>query len=219
MTVYTKGLKTYAEHRRRQQHIPWGDPLAGYLAFDDFTRADNGSSLGSAEKGGAWTSLAGTWGISSNTAQSSSTTQPSLATIAPGTADYDVSLTVVSDDYVNHEFGLLVKAVDASNYVVARCTSTTAISFRKVVAGSSTTLVSYTIAITNGTPLTARVTCRGNVFTMFLNGTQVTGAALTLAGADATQFGSGVVAPCGLYASSFGVANSNVKFSAFSVSP
>ncbi len=44
---------------------------ARVTALDTFNRADNASSLGNADSGQAWTANTGTWGISSNTAYSS----------------------------------------------------------------------------------------------------------------------------------------------------
>lgn len=87
----------------------------GLLAFvDEFTRADSASSLG-----GSWTADNGTWGISSNKAYPVSGSGWGVAW-APAVADaiFQCSITVPpSWNGSNAGFGMVIRRVDANNYI------------------------------------------------------------------------------------------------------
>lgn len=84
---------------------------------DTFTRADNASSLGTADTGQAWTAHAGTWGITGGQATAFSGVDIS-ATVDAGSADVDVSVTLAALQGGGGEYsGLTLRYVDANNRI------------------------------------------------------------------------------------------------------
>lgn len=66
----------------------------GSLVSDSFNRANNTSSLGTADSGHVWTALAGTWGIDTNRARKYSPGAQGYAVIDAGVANGTVQATL-----------------------------------------------------------------------------------------------------------------------------
>lgn len=92
------------------------------LVSDAFTRADNASSLGTADSGQVWTAHAGTWGISSNRAVPPATL--GTASVDAGATLVTVQLTGIPAGVGNTDVGLLARFVDTSNYLFLNVSKT-----------------------------------------------------------------------------------------------
>lgn len=223
MSSFGKGFRDFGAFRRRQQHIPWGAvDTSAFLVYEDFSRSDNASSLGSPLKGAAWSPVTGTWGVSAHSGYCATATSNALATTDTGASDYDVTVVCTSNDYINNPFGIVLRAIDTSNYLVLfssnLVTGNLTCSLRKRDVGVLGALTSHSlIPGANGAPITIRLICRGNVITPFFNGVAGNGGATTLAGADATKFGSGQSSKIGF--ASVGTANTGTKYSLLTALP
>lgn len=102
---------------------------------DDFNRSDNASSLGGPSDGGsAWSALAGTWGIQTNRAYSSSGGSQEAAVLESGESDGEVeALAPVSPN----NWRLVFRATDASNYWMAVATTASVFLYRKEAAADN----------------------------------------------------------------------------------
>jgi hypothetical protein len=117
------------------------------LGNDTFTDT-NGVRLGvhTAEAGGAWTEQVGTWAIQGNRASVTLGGSAAIATQSLGATDVEVSVTVVAPnpltDADDIAAGVVVRYVDANNYIVVRCLQTPAqvnsheIELAEVIGGS-----------------------------------------------------------------------------------
>lgn len=143
----------------------------GIIAQDTFTRA-NATTLGNTEVGGfTWTTVAGTWGITSNQAAVKSTSGgPDKAVIDIGVTNYTVqALVPVMSNYTN---GITFRYVDTSNFWNLGLSSSTTVTLMKKIAGTNTTIATLSgITATVGDVL--KVTVSGNTITAYYNGTQV----------------------------------------------
>lgn len=92
----------------------------GPLIFDSFDRADNSSSLGTADIGGAWGGEANLWRIVSNSAKEQSGQGPvyTIPTIDAGTPDVDITVHVVPSNATPNDFGLIARFTDSSNHLI-----------------------------------------------------------------------------------------------------
>jgi len=128
------------------------------LVSDAFNRADNGSSLGTADVGGAWTAAAGTWGIASNKARAFNGGSQSFAYIDAGAADCTVSVTMSGT--LNSGGGICFRFQDTSNtWFIDSDSGGPAL--WKVIAGSYTQVV-------NG--LGSATLVAGDILSIVLNG-------------------------------------------------
>lgn len=135
------------------------------LATDTFTRGD-GASLGTAESGQTWQTIAGTaFGITSNQASNSDTTNAvCVGGIDAAIANGRVSCSVLRTTQVA---GVAFRISDASNYwVVSMSGSNTTLV--KTVAGSPTTVA--TSAITYGAATVVEVSMSGSAISVSFNG-------------------------------------------------
>lgn len=143
------------------------------VVSDTFTRADSAVTLGSAEVGGAWTALDGTWGISSNQAYTPTPGTVGVALVTTTVSDCTVTVTtatVVADN------GIIVRLTDVSNFVRAIFEGGTWF-IQKNVAASFTTIASVAGANSNGDIIALKAS--GNNYTLTLNGSVI------LTGSDA----------------------------------
>lgn len=91
------------------------------VAADTFNRADSGT-LGSTNGAGvydpvAWSVLAGTWGITSNSGVKTAGSGQQSAVIETGVVDVDVQVTITTMTGTNSSgIGICARAVNASNY-------------------------------------------------------------------------------------------------------
>ena len=183
-------LRQKQKIRRRRFGV--NDPYAGYLLYDSVTRADSTTSPGTpTEKGTAWTAATGTWGVLSNKLYVPAGTTEAYLVNDIGTSECTVTANIITDLWATNQPGIILRYIDSSNFILIRMSSTTTTTVFKRVAGSFTSLGAQTFsAITDGTAATFAASSRGNVITLSVNGVAASGT-ITLAGADATQFGSG----------------------------
>jgi hypothetical protein len=133
------------------------------VVADTFTRADSATSLGTADTGGAWTALSGTWGISSNQAYKPAGTT-GIAYIDSGKADCKIQVDHSTVSGVNG--GLAFRIVDASNYWLASGNQ-----LWKVQSGSFIAQGGTYLSFTNGQ--TMQVVLNGSLITVLKNGVAV----------------------------------------------
>lgn len=172
------------------------------LVSDTFSRADNASSLGSADTGQAWTALAGTWGISGNRAYNPSATSNGVAYVDAGVSDGLVECVI---PVLGGGPGLYFRIVDADDYL--RCVSTgTALIVEKRVASTFTQIASLTYTLVAGDRLGVRLT--GSTIDVSVNG-ESQGVVTDSAHQSATMHGIGF---------NFGVGSSAARFDNFRVS-
>ena len=136
------------------------------IASDNFNRADNTTSLGTADTGQAWAVSSGTWGISSNTAYDTTSATAQTAQIEAGKADCTVSITYANNpNNAGGGSGLSCRVASSGNfYFVARDVA------GKCVNGSLTVLASYTTAVALDV---MSVTLSGSSLVVKKNGVQV----------------------------------------------
>ena len=120
---------------------------------DNFNRADS-STLGTpSDAGSDWVAqtASNAWGIVSNTARENGGANQSTAVLESSVADVQVqsTLTVISGDS-----GLVARSVNDSNYILLaiRNAGTNRMQIFKRVAGSFTSLATYTTAVSAGVP-------------------------------------------------------------------
>lgn len=134
------------------------------LVSDSFNRADSALTLGNADTGQAWSVLSGTWGVNSNTAYKVATDDVDQAVVVEtGRSDVSVTTTIATMPDVNGA-GLVLRATDNSNYLLAICILTVSeIRLYSQVAGS------FTLLATGSWTSPAN----GDVLKAVLNGTSI----------------------------------------------
>lgn len=137
------------------------------LILDTFSRADNASSLGSAETGQAWTARVGTWGVSGGKAYQPGGTSEALASLNSGASDYTATVDVT---WQNAE-GLLLRYVDTNNYLFADIHSTGARLVRKLT-GSTSVLATGAFTPVAGTTYVLRARVVGSQVTVWVDGVE-----------------------------------------------
>ena len=145
--------------------VPSGGSSGGVT--DSFNRADNASSLGTADTGQTWTALASTWGISSNQAYNPGAGANAPAVLDSGKSDCTIQVTIATQA---GDSGLSFRATDANNFFEVTF-STTQYQVWKIVAGAFTNLASGTITGANGDVL--KVVLSGSTIQIFQNGVQL----------------------------------------------
>lgn len=172
------------------------------LVSDTFTRADNASSLGTADTGQAWTAHAGVWGISSNQAYTATGASNALATLDAGVSECSASVTITTPGA--GWGGVVLRGSDASNYLTAFWSNGSQLFFRKIVAGVATDLVTQaTRALQAGDVLTVRAS--GTSLQAIVNGAVIL---------SATDSFNQTATRCGLYTFSSDTA---ARFDTFTV--
>lgn len=129
---------------------------------DSFNRADSTSTLGSTDTGQAWTAQAGTWGISSNTAYTTTASGQVTVVVDAGVSDCTVQATLTD---ATGSCGLCWRSTDDNNYWLVA-----GVLCYKRVAGGFTSMGS-TGGFSNGDVITVVVS--GNNHTIKRNGTTV----------------------------------------------
>lgn len=167
------------------------------LVADSFTRADDAASLGSADTGGAWTVLAGTWGISGNKAYLPGGAGDAWAVHDVGRADVDMQVTIAGSSAVSQ--GLAFRVASNGNGYRLAFNSANVFKIFRVVSGTSTEIAAGPRGGAPGDVVRLLVT--GSTFRVYRNG------ALVLEATDSTYatqtrhglygFGSAVVATRG----------------------
>ncbi|MBK8467740.1 MAG: hypothetical protein IPL32_18150 [Chloracidobacterium sp.] len=173
--------------------------LVSPIASDSFNRANgsigNTDGLGAFESGGdgvQWINEIGSWNISGNVA-SAATLSSSLAVATVNLQTPNVHIEVDATRFAG-EIGLIVRYLDASNFIKLRINSS-AVIMEKVIGGVSTSVSTTAVTYTVGARLEARVI--GNTFHIYYNNAFVKSNTVT----DASlQSGTKV----GLYANTVG---------------
>lgn len=143
--------------------------------FDDFTRADDASSLGRATSGQTWIPLGGTWGINSNKGYLSNVTGLKPAYIDRGLADTTIQVTLTKTDATNtlNRMGIAFRITDANNFLFAYFLTLSQMRLGKIVAGVGSTIVTVTgLTETSGDAL--KVVTSGNSIQVYQNTTLLT---------------------------------------------
>jgi len=135
---------------------------------DAFNRADNSSSLGTADTGQTWTALNGTWGIDTNKARNYSPGTQAFATVDTGSANITAQLVVTGG--TSSGGGITFRAVDLNNLWFTECDSGQMLLYR-VQSGSYTQIITGMPAVSSGDVI--QVITQGNLITIFRNGSQV----------------------------------------------
>jgi hypothetical protein len=106
------------------------------VRLDNFARADTSSAIGTPSDGGsAWSQLAGTWGIASNTAyESSGAASESIVVVESSAADVTVQVKIST---FGNDAGIVIRASDVNNYLVVRINGST-VDLYRVQSGSAT---------------------------------------------------------------------------------
>jgi len=206
------------KQRIRRRRFGVVDPYAAYTAFDSFTRADSSTSLGSAtEKGGAWSVMAGTGGITSNKAYGVTSDMRAKMTAVMPSTNGTVTCTLTSADWVNNPVGILFRVTDTSNHLVLVLTSTTGGGIRERTAGTLTAFATVTAnpTLVNGSSYTFKIIANGTSVSVFQDGVAITssGLPITLTGNAAAQSGTGA----GIW--NWLTAGTSQTFDNFSVTP
>lgn len=133
-------------------------------AYDRFDRANG--ALGTAEVGGAWSSVSGTCAIASNKAKGTTSGASNIAALECSVTEQDVSASVVW--YTGETASLLCRVSDANNYMRVRVDGTTLQVFR-VVSGSSTSIATYSYTWTSGAAHKLSIKCAANTFYVLID--------------------------------------------------
>ena len=157
------------------------------VVSDTFTRANNASSLGSAETGQVWAQVVGTgWGIDTNQAALSASVGNDLAVVDSGVSVCSVAATLTG--VTGNNAGLAFSVTDASNWW-GLWGGSGGLFLIKNAAGVQTVPASDAVAIAEGSVL--KVTRSGASITCAVNGV----VRLTLSdafNASATKHGLGI---------------------------
>jgi hypothetical protein len=140
------------------------------LRSDNFNRADTTSAIGTpSDAGSAWVQQSGTWGISSNQAYESASTVQASCVLEANAANVSVQATIAT---LSAAVGIVARAADDNNYLVATIVPTQAILYKRV-AGSFIQLgATFVGAFSNGDVIKL-VVDSGNNITVYQNGVSI----------------------------------------------
>ena len=143
--------------------------FAGNTVTDSFDRANNASSLGTADSGQVWSSLVGTWGISSNKAVVSNVASWGHAVLESGIADAVVQATLSPTDAAQTFIsGLALRIQDATNGLAFRIRPQFGLaSLIRLVNGSESTIRS--VSYTRSASSVLRVNCTGTTIDCYVD--------------------------------------------------
>lgn len=151
------------------------------VVFDDFTRADNPSTLGNAVTGQSWNLTNGTWGIQGNRAYCVSDVGGNLVGMDIVPQNFILRSTMTGQ-YVGTDKRypyLIFRYLNGSNYLLARYFDTTC-ELVKVDAGVNTQVAKATVAaMTNGVQYDLKIILTSTAIVVFINDTAVINYALT----------------------------------------
>lgn len=149
----------------------------GIIAWDSFDRADNSTSLGTADTGQTWVTPNSTWGISNNKAMvftaatTFSASNKSVAYLATIYSDCIISLTVSSfqSGILN---GISYRVLDGNNYLIFGNGNPGYYAASAFIGGGASSSGSWnTIPPTDGDNLKIKI--KGNSVTYYVNGVQL----------------------------------------------
>lgn len=160
------------------------------LAYDLFDRTST-TTLSSANVGGAWTAVSGTWGAISNEAYMPSDSALGIAILPTvGTGDYVLSCSVkgtIASPTVNRVPTLVFRYIDANNYLCVWINNSSIV-FSKNDGNVWSNFDTVSQTTTDGTSYLIRIRCKGNNIKVWVDGVPKVDRDLT--GGDATKFGT-----------------------------
>lgn len=159
-------------------------PTSTARVHDTFTRVDSATTMGNSEAPGTpWQQFVSgvgtttTWGITSNKAyQVSNTGSPTfaLSVVPTMVSDVDISTKIAIGAGGGSITGIALRATDKDNFVSIRLDETgDSVFVRKVIAGTGTTVATFSTPIATSTSYTLRVVAKGTQIQVYLNGTLV----------------------------------------------
>lgn len=167
-----------------------GETSTGFasLVYDSFNRADNAASLGTADKGGAWSVQSGTWGISGNQAYCSTTAGTEIVLMPTSTnsqQDVIIEMDAMGTPFSSPSSWLaaVFRYLSTSEYLMVYVQSGL-LNLTKVSGGAPTTLATGggDIAWAAGTTYSFKIVAIGTYIEIFVNG--VSKIQYTLTGGD-----------------------------------
>ena len=158
---------------------------------DTFQRADS-ATLGTAETGQTWTTVTGGIGITSNLAQINTGAGTSLAIVDAGIANGSIECAWRYAGASSGN-GMILRWIDSSNYLFTAIESAGGtLKLYKYDAGALTALATVTgIGMTGDAWHQVKVTMRGSVITVSINGVQKINHSLSAA--NQTKYGNATV--------------------------
>lgn len=145
-------------------------PSTGLPVIDSFNRADNASSLGTADSGHVWTAINGTWGIASNQGRCVSTTTDPVAVVETGASDVTVEFTLAAID----DGGVAFRVADNNNYLEAQLNAgPSRVQVWRKQSGSFTQLASVALGTAPANGDVIKVVLIGSSIEVFRNGVSV----------------------------------------------
>jgi hypothetical protein len=141
--------------------------LAPYTVGDSFSRADTTSGLGTSDSGQVWTVSAGAPGIAGGKAYAS-TAANMRATLNAGLADAVVEIDISGVTSADQAW-LVLRYVDASNFLRLGTTPGGSLQLQEVVAGAATVVTPSfgNVGLLNGT---LRAVLSGSTIDVYFNG-------------------------------------------------
>jgi len=138
------------------------------LIYDTFARTDSSSSLGTTLTGETWTAHSGTWGIKNGAAYLAVQSGDSVATVDSSLTDVEVQCEFL----YNNDGGIVLRAIDASNYVLALFNSTLGqVQLYKRVAGTYTLLGTTLSGVAPiGATYSVKLLALGSYIEVYVNG-------------------------------------------------
>jgi len=163
----------------------------GVIAYDSFNRADNASSLGTADTGQNWQALRGTWGISALKGKLSTVTNDSAVVV-----DIQRSTNIrITADIVfaqgssgAHYPGLSFFGIDANNFMFFRGNNGVSLTFCKRVNSVTTVIGSVPLSFSNGQQIRISVEVVGKNLNLFADDVNI--GSITITDEDFAIFGS-----------------------------
>jgi hypothetical protein len=169
-----------------------------YLLYDTFTDSD-GTNLTAhtMNTGSGWTSLFGTWVITSNRAVRSTSGDNEVIVADAGATN--VTATVTANIGAAQSFawvGLVVRATDNSNYWLGliQTISSPSVQLYEKSGGSYTLRDSSTPVVTTSTDYNLKLVASGTTITFYIDNVQVATYASMATGLSATKCGIGASA-------------------------
>lgn len=162
-------------------------------AYDLFNRTDSSSTLGSADLGGAYTAVQGTWGISSNAAYSVTGANGDLAILpySGGTELCTIRAKMkgaISNSTNYHRPSIIFRYVDNLNFMYVRLENSTLL-LRKCDNGTHSTLASIANTNVNDTYFNVKIVNKtGNIVEVYYNDALVI--THTMVTGDVTKYGT-----------------------------
>jgi hypothetical protein len=157
------GQIVYIHYAYDAADTPASDSANQPLVFDDFTRSDSTTQLGTASGSGQlWGIMSGTWGISSNQAYLATFTPSGandVAYVEANTPNVTIQVKLSTIDSVGGP-GLAIRIVDKDN-----CFTTNSTGFYKREAGANTQLRAFSSTFVSGD--TMRIVLNGSTISFY----------------------------------------------------